>query len=162
MKIEKEDNNLIVFLNKRKIDKIDFKDKVLLEKYFQKLFLKLNDIYGLDMCGSYEIILYNNSYGLILEIKKQDIDYYDYYNEINMQITIANDNDVLYKMNDCLTFVNNCDTYIYEGEIYIKPIDYDFIDIGIIFENSEIIYGKNVKKILSCAQKIDNSFVQLV
>lgn len=162
MKIEKDGNDLIVFLNNKKTEKIDFKNKVFLEKYFQKLFLKINDIYGLDMCGSYEIVLYNNSYGLILEIRKQDIDYFDYYNEINMQITISNDNDVLYKIKDCLTFFNNYDTYIYNGDIYIKPISNDFINIGIVVENSEIIYGKKAKEILNNASKVDNSIVQFV
>lgn len=162
MKIEKNGNNLVVFLNQKKIDKIDFSDKVLLEKYFQKLFFKLNEIYNLNIHGSYEIVLYNNSYGLILEIVSQDIEYYDYYNEISMQITISDDNDVIYRLNGCLPLSDNYDVFIYGDEIYIKPFCSDFFNDGIIVENCDIVYGKKAKHILKSSYKVSNEFVQLV
>lgn len=162
MKIDKQDNNLIVFLNKKMTEKIDFTNKINLEKYFQKLFARLNNIYELDMQGSYEITIYNNSYGVILEIKEQDIEYFDYYNEIDMNLNISKNNEIIYKLIGEIPNKKNYNIYTYNGDIYIKPIKIDFISLGILIENSEIIYGKNASKILNQATKINNKITLIV
>lgn len=158
MKIEEKDNNLIVFLNIK--PKIDFSNKSDLQKYFQKLFLKLNNIYELDLCGSYEIDIYNNNYGIILEIKKQDIEYFEYYDGIDMKITVSKYNDVLYKIkNYNEQLEKTCELYMYNGTIYAKPKNQNFQKIGILIENSEIIYGKECFQIKKKLKKIPpNSF----
>lgn len=162
MKIDKQDNNLIVFLNKKMTEKIDFTNKINLEKYFQKLFIRLNNIYELDMHGSYEITIYNNSYGVILEIKEQDIEYFDYYNEIDMNLNISKNNEIIYKLTGEIPNNKNYNIYMYNGDIYIKPTKMDFITLGILIENSEIIYGKNASKILNQATKVNNKITLIV
>ena len=151
MKIEKNDNNLIVFLNKKISPKIDLNNKIELEKNFQKLFKKLNDIYDLKLNGSYEMDIYlNKEYGMILELQKEEIEYFDYYDTIDMHLNLSKYDEILYKTNDIIQ--NNM--YIYNGEIYIEPQDTDFKTLGIIIENSEIIYGKKAHIIKKKGKKI--------
>ena len=144
MKIEKQDNNLIVFFNEKTAPKNI--NKIELEKYFQKMFNKLNNIYNLDLNGNYEINIYKNKYGVILEIKKEEIEYFDYYDTIDMHLNISKYNDILYKTTNIIKDTN---IYAYKGEIYIEPIEIEFNKLGQIIENSEIIYGEkayNIKK----------------
>ena len=144
MKIEKQDNNLIVFFNEKTAPKNI--NKIELEKYFQKMFNKLNNIYNLDLKGNYEINIYKNKYGVILEIKKEEIEYFDYYDTIDMHLNISKYNDILYKTTNIIKDTN---IYAYKGEIYIEPIEIEFNKLGQIIENSEIIYGEkayNIKK----------------
>lgn len=156
MKIEEKDNNLIVFLNKKIAPKIDFSNKIDLERYFQKLFSKLNSIYELDLCGSYEINIYNTDYGIILEIKSQDIEYYDYYSGIDMKIAMSKYNDILYKINNYNEELKQiCEFYIYDGTIYASPKNDEFQKLGILIENSEIIYGKTCYQIKKNARKLN-------
>lgn len=158
MKIEKKDNNLIVFLNKKIISKINMNNKIELEKSFQKIFDKLNTIYDMDINGSYEINMYNNEqYGIILEIKQKENEYFEYYNTIDMNITMSKYKDILYKINNYnKKIIENSTIYIYNGEIYIEPKDIDFETLGIIIENSEIIYGKKTSIIKNNAKKINH------
>lgn len=161
MKIENKDNNLIVFLNKKIAPKIDFTNKIDLEKYFQKLFIKLNNIYELDLCGSFEINIYNNAYGIILEITKKDIEYFDYYDEVDMKITISKYNDVLYKLNNYNDEIEKtCELYTYNGIIYAYPKNDNFQKLGKLIENSEIIYGKKCHQIKKKLKKIIPNFYE--
>lgn len=146
MKIEKRDDNLVVFLNK-KIAPKNINNKIELEKSFQKIFNKLNSIYNLDLNGNYEINIYNNKeYGIILEIKKEEIEYFDYYDRVDMHLNISKYTDILYKTT---TIIKNTNIYEYKGDLYIEPIDIEFNKLGILIENSEIVFGKkayNIKK----------------
>lgn len=160
MKIEQKDNNLIVFLNKKLMPQIDLSNKINMEKYFQKLFTKLNTIYELDLYGSYEINIYKNKiYGIILEIKEQENPYLDYYNGIDMKITISKYNDFIYKVNNYYKELkNNCEIYTLDGIIYAIPKKDEFQKLGILIENSEIIYGKQCNQIKKRAKKINPNF----
>lgn len=152
MKIEKKDNNLVVFLN-HKLAPQNIKNKIELEKNFQKIFNKLNDIYSLELNGSYEIDLYENKeYGIILEIKKEELEYFDYYDGIDMHINISKYNDIIYKTNNIMKDTN---IYEYKGEIYIEPINIDFNKLGQIIENSEIIYGEKAYNIKKKSKKLN-------
>lgn len=151
MKIEKRDNNLVVFLNE-KIAPKNLNNKIELEKNFQKIFNKLNNIYKLELSGSYEINIYNNKYGIILEIKKEELEYFDYYDTIDMHINISKYNDIIYKTNNIIKDTN---IYEYKGEIYIEQKNTDFNKLGLIIENSEIIYGEMAYNIKKKAKKLN-------
>lgn len=157
MKIEKRNDKLIVFLNKKISPKLDLSNKLDLEKYFQKLFTKLNNIYELDISGSYDVNIFNNKiYGMILEIKQQDTEYFDYYDEIDMKITVSKNDEIIYKINGYYEQLkNNCEFYSYNGIIYASPKKINFQKLGILIEHSEIIYGKECEKIKKNAQKLN-------
>lgn len=158
MKIEKQDDNLVVFLNK-KIAPKNINNKIELEKNFQKIFNKLNNIYNLDLNGNYEINIYDNKeYGIILEIKKEEIEYFDYYDTIDMHLNISKYKDILYKTSN---ITKNTNIYEYKGEIYIEPINTDFNNLGIIIENSEIIYGEKAHTIKKKGKKLNRKHLKV-
>lgn len=162
MKIDFRGNNFIVFLNKKISDKINFLDKEELEDYFRNLFTRLKDIYDLDICGSYNIEVFNdNDYGVILSIRKDDIEYFEYYDgQIDMSIVVSKYDKFIYKLSGSLDekIVNKCDLYKYNNDLYVIPRKLNFINFGYLIENSEIIYGKIAYDIFSNSVKISNKF----
>lgn len=152
MKIEKDNEKIIIYLNKKNKIKIDTNNDENLEKKFKQLFKKLKEIYNIDMSGCIEITIYNNeTYGNILEITKEEIEYFEYYDAIDMKITISKYNDILYKIDNIENI--DGDIYTYNGEIYLRPKKNEFQQIGKIIENSEIIYGRKCYEILKKAKK---------
>ncbi|MDD2435628.1 MAG: hypothetical protein PHO63_05190 [Bacilli bacterium] len=148
MKIEvKNDNNLIVFLNKKYTDKIDFSDRSSLESYFRQLFLKLKNNYQLKISGYYDINVYiDKYYGIILEMFQESIECFDYFNSIDMKVNIITNSEFLYQVND---FNKDYPVYIYRGKLYLRiNKDISFIELGKIIENGIIIYGDMVDDVL--------------
>ncbi len=158
MKVDIRDNNLIVFLIKSNVSDIDFFNKSKLEDYFKDLFLKINDNYDIEMNGSYDINVYiDEFYGMILEITKEDVEYFDYCDFIDMKINISKCKYFLYKLNGNLDRFNGCDLYLYDGFIYAYPRNIDFFSLGILVENSEIIYGESCLDVVSKGKIIECS-----
>lgn len=162
MKIEKRDNKLIVFLNKKESEKFNFENKINLEKQFQKMFSKMNKIYNLEISGNYNIEIYNiKQYGMILEIKQEIEEYYNY-DYIDMNINISKYNEILYRLkNYDKELIRNNTTYVNKGEIYIETKNNNFHFIGQILENSEIIYGKEAKNIKKTSKKITTNTMKV-
>ena len=159
MKIDFRDNNLIVFLNKRSVDGLDFYNKSELEKYFRNLFLLFKDIYDFELSGSYDINVYiDNCYGAILEIISVDDNYFDYCDVIDMNIVVSKYKNFLYK-SDILVNNIDCSVYSYNGCFYYEPNDSDFFKLGLLIENSDIIYGEDVCFIKRNGLKLSNSLV---
>jgi hypothetical protein len=159
MKIDFKDNNLIVFLNKKNIDDIDFYNKCELQKYFRELFLDFKNIYDLDLCGSYDINVYiDKYYGVILEIISIDDDYFDYCDVVDMNIVFSKYKNFLYKMD---TLVDNvdCDIYCYNGCFYYEPKNIDFFKLGFLIENGEIIFGSDVFLVKKNGNKVIKSHI---
>ncbi|HHW68842.1 MAG TPA: hypothetical protein GX747_00685, partial [Tenericutes bacterium] len=46
-----DENNIVIFLNKENIKKMDFEDKEQLEIYFRELFNTLNSDYNIKVSG---------------------------------------------------------------------------------------------------------------
>ena len=141
MKIDVRDNNLIVFLNNKNILGIDFYNTRELEKYFRELFFKLSDDYSFDLSGSYNIDVFIDRFGVVLEIEPID-SYYDCCDIVDMNITISKYKGFLYK-SDCFIDVD-CDVYLYDSSFYYEPLNVSFLDIGKLFENCDIVYGFDV------------------
>ncbi len=154
MKIEEKQNKLIIYLNKNNNLKIDLNNKINLEKKFQELFSKIKKIYAIDMSGSFEITIYNNEYyGNIIEIEKEELEYFEYYDTIDMKITLSKYNEILYKMENIEKNISKkSKIYTYNGEIYLKPLKNQLI--GLLEENGEIIYGKKSYDILKKAKEV--------
>jgi len=154
MKVVARDNLIVLYLNNALYENIDLKDKENLNKSIKKLLLKLHDNYNLDFKGYYDITLYvDRNYGVIIEIKKEELEYLDYFgNSIEINTKILEDS-FLYEMNDII-FNDNYLLYTLNGNIYIKinkPVNSVFM--GTLLEKTnKIIYGKERKRIIKKAK----------
>lgn len=139
------DNILDIYLKKELIQNIDFKNKENLEDYLKKIFKTLKDKYNIKIEGYYEIDVYlDNNYGAILNLNREDFDYYDYFkNQVDMKISII-DNEFLYEVEDIpKSLLNKVSVIIENNKIYLK-INKKLKDIEMmkLLENSKIIYNK--------------------
>lgn len=155
------EDEFIVFLNNNRIPDIDFTNHEQIEKDFKNIFIILNKKYDIDINGYYSVKLYRNKfYGIILDIKLNDVDYIDYRdffdNQIEMNIEVL-DTDILYEVEDFffLNKLENIDLYNYHNKLYISLKNkLDESEYLRLIEFSHVIYGLNAKKILSKGKKI--------
>ena len=150
MKLINKDNKIIVFLNK----KINFK-QINLEKYFKNLFIKFKEDYHIELNGYYSINIYiDKFYGSVIEIENEDLDYYNYFNQIDMEVKL-NDNVFLYEIDyEYLNknIINNSNIYKIKDKLYIQVKDNNILNK--ILEYSNIIYGEKIKYILRNSKKV--------
>ncbi len=157
MKIEKYDNKYIIYLNKD-YKKINIKDKINIENDFRELFLNLRKNYNIKLVGYYNIYIYENKYyGLVIEIENEDLEYYDYFDdELDMKITILENQTFIYEiLNDSKEILSKYNIIKNKDKLYVK-LDNDIsnIEMGILLENSKIIY-KDAVDIIKGAKKIE-------
>ena len=150
MKLINKDNKIIVFLYKR----INFK-QINLENYFKKLFIKFKEDYHIELNGYYSINIYiDKFYGSVIEIENEDLDYYNYFNQIDMEVKL-NDNVFLYEIDyEYLnkSIINNSNIYKLKDKLYIQVKDNNILNK--ILEYSNIIYGEKIKYILRNSKKV--------
>lgn len=150
MKLISKDNKIIVFLYKR----INFK-QINLENYFKKLFIKFKEDYHIELNGYYSINIYiDKFYGSVIEIENEDLDYYNYFNQIDMEVKL-NDNVFLYEMDyEYLnkSIINNSNIYKLKDKLYIQVKDNNILNK--ILEYSNIIYGEKIKYVLKNSKKV--------
>lgn len=150
MKLIFKDNKIIVFLNK----KLNL-DKTKLENYFKRLFLKIKDRYNLKLSGYYNINVYlDDYYGSIIEIENEDLDYYNYFNQVDMEIKL-NKTTFLYEID--FDYINKEileKTIVYKvnNKLYFKVKDKNIVNK--IIECSKIIYNEQVKEIIKKSEKV--------
>lgn len=159
MKVIMNDDEIIVFLNKRYFADLDFENEHSLEEQFKKIFQTLTKDYNVENSGYYNIDIYkDNNYGLILKIIKEESEYYNYFtNQIDMNINIHKD-DFLYEI-DYISLdkkiLNYVKTFKYKNKIYLKIIkDIDDITLGYIVEMSDILYGNKSLEILKIGKEV--------
>lgn len=154
MKVVMDDDLIILYLNRFYIESIDFSDKESLQKYLKKLLLKLQDNYSLEFNGYYNITLYvDKNYGVIIEVKKEELEYLDYFgNSLEINTKILEDS-FLYEVND-IDFNDDYLVYILNDHVYIKfKKNISNVSMGFIIENvNRIIYGKETKRIIKRAK----------
>ncbi len=162
MKVEKlDDDKLIVFLNNIYLKKNNFTLKNNVEKYFKNLFLKLSEVYDIKIKGFYDITIYqDNLFGVILEINKEDIDFYGYYDDhIDMKIKIMKKEKFVFKLDRFSmidsSVLNYCKLYGFKKDLYIVPKKtISDLSLALLLENSKIIYGEEAYKIINHAHLI--------
>lgn len=152
MKIDYKQDKIIIYLKKEIIGTIDFDDVDYLEKYLKDLIIKLKNIYDIDIKGFYNIKIYIDSiYGAILELEAEDLDYGDYFNQIEMRI-IPIYTVFLYKVEDYINIYGKI--YTYKNNIYLKldnKISYkDYIKV---MDYAEIVYN-NTDNILNFGKEL--------
>ena len=148
MKVEVISNGYIIYLNQFNLIDIDFKNKDILEDSFKKLLKKLNNYYHIDINGYYNINVYIDSYyGAILQIEKESLDYYDYFESDTIAMRIKKiDVDFLYEVEDFLfakDFLNKFKLITKNNHIYLKIIDdLSYKEYLLLTEMSKIVYDK--------------------
>lgn len=142
MKISFIDDNIIIYINNQNIDLNNIEYST---DYFKKLILKIKEKYEIDIEGFYFVKIYKDLYsGIVIEINKSDMDYYDYYiDEVDMHITVI-ETSFLYKINDY--FINdkiliNSKLINYKNYIYLfLDKEIDLLTLSYLHENSELLY----------------------
>lgn len=148
MKVEVISNGYIIYLNQFNLIDIDFKNMDILEDSFKKLLKKLNNYYHIDINGYYNINVYVDSYyGAILQIEKESLDYYDYFESDTIAMRIKKiDADFLYEVEDFLfakDFLNKFKLITKNNHIYLKIIDdLSYKEYLLLTEMSKIVYDK--------------------
>lgn len=152
MKVEIHNDNIIVIIKDNNISKVDFNDMVSVEKYFRKILLKLKDLYEIDIKGFYNIYAYIDlEEGIVLEIKKEVIDYYDTFHQLELRIVKENV-EFLYEVDNILEFMNKkFEIYCYNDRFFIRN-NYDDISYR-LYEFGNLVY-KDTKKIKEIGKKM--------
>ena len=157
MKLIVDNNKFIVFLNKD--ENIDFDNKAKMEKYFKDLFSKIKNKYNVDISGYYNIDIYiDKYYGSIIEIEDEQLDYYTYFNQIDMEINVLKNSLFLYEIGyEFLDkkILDKVICYKINDKIYLQIIsDIDDLLLAKIIEYGHILYGKEVDKIVKQGKKV--------
>lgn len=148
MKVEVISNGYIIYLNQFNLIDIDFKNMDILEDSFKKLLKKLNNYYHIDINGYYNINVYlDKYYGAILQIEKESLDYYDYFESDTIAMRIKKiDVDFLYEVEDFLfakDFFDKFKLITKNNHIYLKIIDdLSYKEYLLLTEMSKIVYDK--------------------
>lgn len=155
-----DENNIIIFLNKIICYDLDLNDKDDLEDYFKKLFQNLKNNYNLNLNGYLILDIYiDKIYGYIIEIIKEDLEYFDYFdNQVEMRIIINEDIEFLYKIDDILNLdkdlLKKVEIYKQKDNFYLSlRKNINNLELGQILEQSDIIY-KNTDDIFNYGKLI--------
>lgn len=156
-------NNMVIYLNDFHTKELDITNKKVLEPYFKLLFLKLYQIYQIEMHGYFNIVIYHDTnYGAIIELRKEDSDYYEYYDSsIDMKIIIDKESLFLYEIEDIFEIdeqlLKDSQVYHYNNKFYLKLLEkIDHISLGQLLEYAKIVY-KNTHNIIICGKEIQFS-----
>ncbi len=143
------DENIIMILGDFYLKNYD------LQNYdeIQKQLFKIIKNHSIDISGYYNVFIYHDqNYGLIIEMQKEDLEYLDYFNnQIEFNIEIIEDS-FLYKIDDLFTLnkkiLKSFSIYKKKSQFYLEAkTKISSIDLGIILENSQIVYGQEARKI---------------
>ncbi len=153
MKLLIDENKTIVFFNKT----IDFTDMKNTEKFLKTIINKLQINYNLKFKGYYDVTIYlDNIYGFVVCIESEDLDYLDYFdNQIEMNIKVI-ENTFLYKLEELLDkkLLKKFTIYKNKENLYLKTKEnISNIEMGIVIENSKIIY-KDTLKIINTSELV--------
>lgn len=150
MKIIFDNGHLTIFLNNLYLKDINLNKKEVIEKFLNELTNKLKFYYDVTLKGFINVWLYlDKNYGLVIKIEKEELEYFDYSEALDMNIKVK-EVSFLYELKEVLnkTFLNKFIIYKYRDNFYLKPKQkLSDIDMGILLENTKIIY-KNVDRIL--------------
>lgn len=127
-----------------------------LENNFRNIFIRLRDLYDIDIQGYFRVDIYKDKYiGIIVDIKKEDMEFFDYLDgQIDMHISIHADEVILFEVDDLYlisnTLTNKIAYYIYHDKFYInvKEALTKFEKSYLLEFSNSILYGSMTKYIL--------------
>lgn len=133
-----------VYIKKELIKNINFKNKEDLENYLKKLFKILKNKYDIIVEGFYNITVYiDKYYGIIFHLEKDDLDYYDYFNnQVDMKIIII-DKEFVYEINDIpYEILDKVNIFVNNNKIYLRiNKELSNLEMMELLENSKITYN---------------------
>lgn len=141
-----DEDELVIYLKKYKVYNIDFSDEKKLEDILKKLFNRLNEYYDIKIQGYYNIDIYiDKNYGGVLKLNKEELEYYDYFdNQVDMKI-IINKTPFMYQVEDFFDIdLKKYNVYKYLNNIYLLPKKrLSNIELAKLMENSVVIYDSD-------------------
>ncbi len=159
MKIIDEFNYLLFVLDRNKIPNIA--NETELTEYLKKIFNSLKTRYNFEIYGYYNVKIYlDNYFGMIIKLNKENSEYLTYYSkQIEMKITIADNDLLLYRINDFYgidqRILQKSNIYLYDKKLYLELTEEKkSIMLGHLLELSELIF-ENTDKIKKNGQKIE-------
>lgn len=126
--------------------KINLPYKINIDKDYLKKYFK-NIIQNNNMRGMYYINIYYNDSNTVIEIIKHNMDYYDYSNEIDLNIMIT-ENIFLYEIDN---IIPNMEIIIYKNKMFIEKNDNNLCEFtNLVYKNTENIInnGKRIKYLI--------------
>lgn len=117
-----DDLTFNIYVRKEEVSKIDIKNQEALEKYLKLIFNKIKNRYNIIVEGFYNVIIYiDKSFGIIFNLNKEKLDYYDYFNgQIDLNITIK-EVEFLYKIDNVSnSLLNKLELKQINNDIYYK------------------------------------------
>ena len=142
MKVDILSDKYIIYIYDEKYKKTDIKQML------NNILNILKNYYNLNINNTSYLRLYiNKYYGMIIEITKNDLE--SEIDIINLNLKIINDALFLYEIEDPLDYVNE-DIYYYNNKYYLSIKKKSIT----IMENANIIYGKEVYKIIGKGIKL--------
>ena len=155
MKLVTNDDTIILYLNRMYIQSLDFKDKEATEKYMKYMLAKLSTKYDVKISGYYIVNLYvDMSYGVIIEAKKEELEYLDYFsNQIEMNTKVTHGSFLYEISNIDEEMFNNFYIYKLDDKLFLRvKKELSDIEMGKIIELSKIVYGKKADNIIRKAR----------
>ncbi|MDD2181234.1 MAG: hypothetical protein PHW32_02570 [Bacilli bacterium] len=156
MKIVFENDNIKVYLNKEYTNKIDINNISKLEEYLSRILFRLKNDCQIEIIGYYELkILYDELYGIVIILNKNDYEYADLFeSQIDLDLNINKTNFFLYEVDDLFVIddklLKKAVIYIYKQKLYLKLIsNIETLEMGRLLEFSNLICGDKVSKIIN-------------
>lgn len=157
MKLVTSGDVFILYLNKMYIQSLDFNNKEVAEKYIKNVFLKLSHKYNFEVSGYYIAKIYvDTNYGIIIEVKKEELEYLDYFsNQIEMDTKVI-EGPFLYEITNLYySLLDKFSLYKLQDKLYLlAKEDINDIEMGQLLEISKVIYGKRAREVLLKAKKV--------
>lgn len=142
MKIDyNESDELIIYLFNNQYN-INLNKEDNIERYLKKIFLKLKNYYDIQIKGYYDVTIYiDNKYGIILKLIKQNLEYYNYFNnQVDMKIRLFY-KKFWYLIDDYEFNPQRFNMYEYSGKIYLYPkCKLTKKELAYLNENAIVIY----------------------
>lgn len=157
MKLITNGDMIVLYLNRMYISSLDFTDKEATEKYMKRLLMKISNKYDINIDGYYVVNLYvDMNYGVVIEIKKEELEYLDYFTnqiEINTKVT---EGSFLYEIyNFDTSLLKKFIIYKIKDKLYLRVKDsISDLEMGKVLEGAEIIYGAKANEIIKKAKVV--------
>lgn len=132
--------------------KFDSEDDI--EKFLRQLFIKLKNFYNITIDGYFDVLVYfDTNYGIVLDLKKENLEYYDYFDsQVEMKIVI-NRGKFLYLVDNFDFDFDKYEIYNYLGKVYLLPREkLSKRDISLLMEMSTLIFDSEY--IINSGKKI--------
>ncbi len=160
MKINIVNNDIIIYLNKYYYKIFDIDNIYELEEYLSKILFRIKRDFKIDVNSYFKMeIIYDKIYGFILIMKKQNAEYFEMLNGLELDFSTIKMIPNLYELSDYFmvdkNIIANSNIYVYDGKLYLKlKKNINDFQMGLLLEVSNIIFGEKSENIIKNGNKI--------